>query len=167
MEKRINKKISLYIQNLKQDVANYVVTHNSGLSKEEIINYINSYSDFTLTSEDFTKRKRIKNIIPHYDRCTAKRADGMQCTRRRKNVELFCGTHNKGQPHGIISTTEIKPTTKKVMVWAEDIKGIIYYLDTENNVYDTTDVINNIKNPKVIAKYEVQEGVYSIPSFGI
>ena len=166
MEKRINKKISNYVQKLKQDIANYVTTHNN-ICKNEVINYIDTYSELSLTSEDFSKRKRVKNTIPHYDRCNAKRADGMRCTRRRKNEASFCGTHIKSQPHGIASSAEIKPTSKKVMIWGEDIKGIIYYLDKNNNVYDTLDVINNIKNPRIIAKYERDGETYSIPSFNI
>ena len=43
---------------------------------------------------------------------------------------------------------------KKVEVWAEDINGIIYYIDKFNNVYDHNDIINGIPDPKVIAKYE-------------
>jgi hypothetical protein len=64
-------------------------------------------------------------------------------------------------------TTEI-PTTKnvKVDIWAQDIKGIIYYVDKSGNVYDTEDIMKIDKHPKrVIAKY-VQDGAgnYSIPS---
>jgi hypothetical protein len=42
-----------------------------------------------------------------------------------------------------------------------------HYVDKEKNVYETADIINNKKNPRVIAKYELNEEVYSIPSFGI
>jgi hypothetical protein len=60
------------------------------------------------------------------------------------------------------------PTTKnvKVDIWAQDIKGIIYYVDKNGNVYDTEDIMKIDKHPKrVIAKY-VQDGAgnYSIPS---
>ena len=62
--------------------------------------------------EDFIKRKRIKNIVPNYERCIAKRANGEQCTRRNKNGEQFCGTHIKGTPHGII---DINNTSKSFL----------------------------------------------------
>jgi len=44
-------------------------------------------------------------------------------------------------------------TTKKVEVNAVDIKGIVYYLDNDGNVYDTEDIVSNNKNPRIIAKY--------------
>ena len=60
------------------------------------------------------------------------------------------------------------PTTKnvKVDIWAQDIKGIIYYIDKAGNVYDTEDIMKIDKYPKrIIAKY-VHDAVggYSIPS---
>ena len=58
-------------------------------------------------------------------------------------------------------------TFKKVTVQAQDIKGIIYYLDSIGNVYDPNDIINGIKNPKIIAKYKHTDGVYTIPEFNI
>ena len=75
--------------------------------------------------------------------------------------------HILSQPHGVMPDDEIEPTYKKVTVQAIDIKGIMYYLDTAGNVYDTNDIIHGIKNPKIIAKYKHEDGVYSIPEFGI
>ena len=43
--------------------------------------------------------------------------------------------------------------------------GIIYYIDDDYNVYDTIDIHNNITNPKVIAKYTNENGLYKIPDF--
>jgi hypothetical protein len=105
------------------------------------------------------------------------RANNEQCTRRKKNSEKFCGTHIKGIPHGEISNDNKNvQTIIKKEIWAQDINGIIYYIDDENNVYEHTDIINNIMNPKIIAKYEKitkttiekdkvnEEQIYSIPS---
>ena len=65
--------------------------------------YIYEYPRLVICKEDLIKRKRIKNSIPCLNRCSAKRADGDQCTRRRKDGCDFCGTHAKGTPHGLIS----------------------------------------------------------------
>ena len=47
----------------------------------------------------------------------------------------------------------------------------MYYIDNNNNVYDSEEVMKNKINPKIIAKYEKNiidgEPVYSIPSFNI
>jgi hypothetical protein len=59
------------------------------------------------------------------------------------------------------------PTTNvKVETWVQDIKGIMYHIDNQGNVYDPEDIVANKMNPKVIAKYvKNEQDVYSIPSF--
>lgn len=97
-----------------------------------------------------------------------------QCTRKKKAGCEYCGTHMKGTPHGIIddqvgtaSGEETKQTTQKIEVWAQDILGIIYYVDKNYNVYQAEDIVGNKPNPKIIAKYVRHGEVYSIPEFGI
>tara|TARA_B110000967_G_scaffold141033_1_gene144178 strand:- start:502 stop:1017 length:516 start_codon:yes stop_codon:yes gene_type:complete len=166
MERRLNKKISDYVHNFKTSLAEKIqaipaATNQSELS--ELVNYIYQYDNFELDKDDFMKRKRVKSTVPIYERCCAKRASGEQCTRRKKDECQYCGTHSKGTPHGMMSDQEPVSTTKKVDVNAIDIKGIVYYLDDSGNVYDTEDVIANIKNPRIIAKYEKNGDEYSIP----
>ena len=43
---------------------------------------------------------------------------------------------------------------KKVEVWLEDIGGIMHYIDNQFNIYDNNDIIQGVKEPKIIAKYE-------------
>ena len=51
-------------------------------------------------------------------------------------------------------------------IWVEDIKGIVYYIDVDKNVYNTEDVVANRENPRIIARWSKNEsGVYSIPEF--
>ena len=147
--------------------------------KTELMNLLQELYDhpvLKLDKTDFQKRKRVKNVVPLHDRCIACRANGEQCTRRRKGDSEYCGTHIKGTPHGIISKekqdSEPKPMIKKVSVWAQDIKGIIYYIDDNSNVYETSAILQGTDNPKIIAKYQKSldnEGnvAYAIPSFGI
>lgn len=170
MEKRINKKIELFVSQLKEDVKEKVT--QMGLTKNEdmntILQFIFDYERLELKKEDFMKRKRVKNAVNLFDRCCANRASGEQCTRRKKEENEYCGTHLKGTPHGIVSSNEDnKVTTHKVEVWAQDIQGIIYYIDNKLNVYQTEDIIINKMNPKIIAKYVKVGENYSIPEFGI
>ena len=110
----------------------------------------------------------MKNVVPFFDRCCAKRASNEQCTRRKKDGIEYCGTHMKGTPHGIIDNqNESKPNTQKIEVWAQDIQGIVYYIDKTFNVYQAEDIIINKLNPKIIAKYIKNGDVYSIPEFNI
>ena len=74
----------------------------------------------------------------------------------------------KGTPHGIIDNqVESKPNTQKIEVWAQDIQGIIYYIDKSNNVYQAEDIVINKINPKIIAKYIKTGDVFTIPEFNI
>lgn len=167
MEKRINTKIEEYLTTFKSDLKDFISSKSDFQHKNELINYIHDYGRLILTEQDFVKRKRVKNVVPQYDRCKAKRANGEQCSRRKKGDLEFCGTHCKGQPHGVISDNPEENTVRRVTVWQQDIKGIIYFIDDSNNVYDTNDIVNGLKNPKVIAKYEKIGDNYKIPEFGI
>lgn len=163
MERRISKKVNDYTHNFKNEIAERLKAMDSS-DPTELMNFVYQYKNFELTKEDFMKRKRVKNMVPVYERCCAKRANGQQCTRRKKDESQFCGTHSKGTPHGVINENETVSTVTKVEVSAIDIKGIVYYLDNTGNVYDTEDIIANKKNPRVIAKYEKHGEDYTIPS---
>lgn len=156
MERRINKKIDNYLSEFKENVKEKALELGTDeTSLHQLVQYIYDYERFSLVKEDFMKRKRVKNIVHLADRCCAKRANGEQCTRRRKdNTTEFCGTHLKGTPHGICDQEEdSKPEGHKIEVWAQDIQGIIYYIDKLFNVYQVEDIMQSKVNPKVIAKY--------------
>ena len=61
----------------------------------------------------------------------------------------------------------LKQNTQKIEVWAQDIQGIMYYIDKSGNVYKAEEIILNKINPKIIAKYVKNGDHYSIPEFGI
>jgi len=170
MEKRLNKKLENYIITLKDNIKEK--SEQLGLSKNDQVNqliqYIYDYERLNFGKDDLMKRKRVKNIVPFFDRCCAKRANDEQCTRRKKEGCEYCGTHLKGSPHGVIeSETENKTNIKKIEVWAQDIQGIIYYIDKTGNVYQAEDIIVNKINPKIIAKYVKNGDIYSIPEFNL
>jgi hypothetical protein len=170
MERRLNKKAETYITSFKDNIREKA--SQMGMTKNEQVNqllqYIYDYDRLAFIKEDFQKRKRIKNFVPIFDRCCAKRASNEQCTRRKKDGCEYCGTHLKGTPHGIIDAqNENKNTTQKIEVYAQDIQGIVYYIDKNNNVYQAEDIISNKINPKIIAKYVKDGENYSIPEFNI
>tara|TARA_B100001057_G_scaffold493669_1_gene588631 strand:- start:4 stop:519 length:516 start_codon:yes stop_codon:yes gene_type:complete len=170
MEKRINNKIETYVTNLKKDICNHIsgISFQESSEQAELLQLIYDYDRLCLTKEDFVKRKRIKNAIPTSNRCTAKRANGEQCTRRRKDECEFCGTHEKGRPHGLININEnVNESNKKIEVFAQEVMGIVYYLDKHGNVYNTEDVMKEVENPKVVAKYMYNGSKYTIPSLGL
>jgi hypothetical protein len=166
MERRLNKKVNDFVHTFKTDLVEKIKSYQSSDKENDmmdLINYVYQYDNLEINKEDLMKRKRVKSTVPVYDRCCAKRANGEQCTRRKKDECQYCGTHVKGTPHGILNDSATLITTKKVDIHAIDIKGIIYYLDGEGNVYDTEDIISNKKNPRFIAKYVKNGEEYSIP----
>jgi len=159
MEKRLNKKIENYISTFKDSIREKA-TH-LGLTKFDntqvlqLLQHIYDYDRLILQKEDFSKRKRVKNVVPFFDRCCAKRATGEQCTRKKKDESEYCGTHMKGTPHGVIDLQEENKTTvQKIEVWVQEIKGIIYHIDKFGNVYSSEDIVLNKNNPTIIGKYK-------------
>lgn len=146
MENRIKKKVTSYINKFKDDI----VTEMNGLrlnvdgnaeKVQKLAHYITTYSRLNLLDDDFSKRKRVKNHVPQYDRCTARRADGCQCTRRKKDGDDYCGTHLKGTPHGEITQNE-GDKKKKVELTIINDKGISHYVDSTGNQFSAEMVMN-------------------------
>jgi len=189
-ETRLNTAITAYMTHMK----NAMKEKSTALGLEEpavneLIEHINTFPQFVVTPEILGKRTRAKNPIPLYERCTANRANGEQCTRRKKCDNELCGTHAKGLPHGSSNSASSSSSSslsllvldasasssasmannplrgRKVEVWAQDIQGIIYYLDHAGNVYQPDDIVSNKINPNVIAKYVLTGNVFSIPAF--
>ena len=170
MERRLNKKAETYVTEFKDHIREKA--DSLGMSSDDnankLLQYIYDYDRLAFNKDDFQKRKRVKNFVPVFDRCCAKRASNEQCTRRKKIGCEYCGTHVKGTPHGIVDALcENKMNTKKVDVWAQEIQGIIYYIDNLNNVYQAEDIMINKVNPKIIAKYVKTIDTYHIPEFNI
>jgi hypothetical protein len=170
MEKRLNKLIEKYVTTFKDEIKAKTIDidFENKQKVNELLEFVYDYDRLTLTKEDFVKRKRIKNAIPSLNRCNAKRANGEQCTRRRKDDCEYCGTHSKGTPHGLINSDDSSEhSNERIEVFAQDIKGIVYYLDKYNNVYKTEDILSGKENPEIIAKCIIHNGVYTIPDFGL
>jgi len=177
MERRITKKIEKYQVCFKDAIKNWISSEkikiidsiNNEDKTSQFLQFIYDFEGIEICKEDFQKRKRVKNIVPQYERCFAKKADGQQCTRRKNEKDTYCGTHIKGTPHGVMSENNENPVMKtKIEVWVQEIKGINYYIDANNNVYQPEDIISNKKNPSIIAKWKLMDdGNYSIPQFNI
>ena len=170
MERRLNKKAEVYVTTFKDDIREKAAQLGLGNDSQTngLLQYIYDYNRLSFGKDDFQKRKRVKNFVPMFDRCCAKRANEEQCTRRKKDGCEYCGTHVKGTPHGIVDIqSDSKSNTQSIEVWTEDIQGIIYYIDNMDNVYQAEDIVGNKMNPKIIAKYTKTGEAYHIPEFNV
>lgn len=170
MDRKLNKRIADYVVEFKKTIKEKALqlnfTENNKI--QELIEYIYNYDRLVLSKEDVSKRKRVKNTIPNTNRCHAKRANGEQCTRKQKEGHCFCGTHVKGTPHGIMNSDSEQEQTYVIgEVTAEDINGIVYYLDKHGNIFSTEDVLNGTPNPKVVGKYKKQNNTYILDDLSI
>ena len=171
MERRINKKLEGYVTSFKDSIRNKIseLDLDDKIKINDLLEHVYDYERLVLSKDDLIKRKRIKNSIPINNRCNAKRANGEQCTRRRKDECEFCGTHVKGTPHGFIqlNSNGEELSERKIEVVAEEILGIVYYIDNLNNVYRTEDILEGKTNPEVIAKCVRNNNTVSIPDLVI
>lgn len=154
--KKINNKIDEYLETYKRDILDFCLNKNQDEIKYGLNEFLTNYPSIMIEQDDLLKRKRTNNLVPYFDRCMAKKANNEQCTRRRKDNEKYCGTHSKGIPHGKMTTVDNNDITseiKKITVKATEINGIVYYIDTNGNVYDTEDIYENKENPRIISKY--------------
>ena len=142
MENRIKKKVTLYVNSFKDNVMAKINPEIEG--NGELINFISAYPRLTFIEDDFSKRKRIKNHVPEYDRCAACRADGAQCTRRKKEGDMYCGTHLKGTPHGEVKQNTENNLTKIELQVKNDIHGIYHYVDNNKKQYPAEKVLNSV-----------------------
>lgn len=155
MEKRLNKKLEQYLTTFKNDIRLKITELDFSETEKinELMSHIFEYQRLSFDKEDVNKRQRVKNVIPNTNRRSAMIANGEQCIRQRKDNNMYCGTHEKGRPHGVVGNDIQEVVHKKCQVVATEIDGIIQYLDTHGNIYKTEDVLSEKENPSIIGKY--------------
>lgn len=168
MERNIRDKVDNYINDFKQNIQSWINDNNIRImindenQKNEFIQYMIDFPALELTTQDFQRRKRIKNNIPDYNRCIALKCNGERCSRRQKNNDTnFCGTHIKGSPYGTINQNLTKKK-EKVELFLQEINGIHRYIDNDGNIYCTNDIMNNNDTPKIIGTYTILDNNYII-----
>ena len=177
MEKRISKKVEDYLSSFKQDIKKLMIEYNLHDSDNGklLLQSILDKPNLSFTPEDFIKRQRAKNTVNILERCSAKRANGELCSRKKRKNDIFCGTHCKGTPYGSIDTPMTPsshphsssssstssdnhnpptPSQQKINIFTTEIQGIIYYIDDNHNAYSMEDILLNKNNPQIIGTIE-------------
>lgn len=165
METRVQQKIDDHARGFKNQLRDWFVQNNASVVTtgggaditSAFLQFMFDSENIQLQKEDFQRRKRVKNHVPFGERCCAKRANGDQCTRRRLEG-VFCGTHSKGAPHGIVEENggAGEQSLEKVEIWLQVIQGISYYVDQQKRVYSPEDIVSNQINPRVIGRWETE-----------
>ena len=153
MERRLNKHINDAIDGYN-DKLNEIIS-NTSMDSESKLKLIAELPKIDISIDDVLKKRRVRNTVSDNERCCAYRATGERCTRKKKEGCDLCGTHIKGTPHGCINATNVvkeEQNFSKITVETRDINGIVYYVDKENNVYSSNDIMKNMVNPQIIGK---------------
>ena len=156
------------LEKLKEDIIIFMKTNEYFIKykPEDISNvFIEYIKNYNLPRVDLKEERHVHTHIPRADTrnadlCIAKISQGVQCSRKHKKDNVYCGTHIKRQPTGVV-IEPVTPTnpklTKKVDIWVQLIRGINYYIDENNNVYDPEHILSLIQNPSVIYKWKLND----------
>ena len=151
-------------QMLKDLSLNYSIKNGStAVSLDELYNkYCISDLEFD-DSSIVKKKKRKKNKqLAKDELCMAKKADGCQCTRRRKDGNEYCGKHMGNLKFGRIDDEEkYQNSDQYIKTMHEKINGNDYLVDENNIVYSfdkqNPTVIGVKRDGKLILASEIDE----------
>lgn len=173
MERSANRKIETYVAGYKAEVKTKIVAlefEDRG-KINDLLEYMFEYPRLTLEAADFVRRKRAQNPVDETSRCAAITNRGSQCKCRRGAKSEFCGTHAKGAPHGAVAPPEAAAPTDavhSVQLSAHSVRGIMYYMDAQLNVFSPEDVLRGSPDPARIARAERRaDGSLAIPALGL
>ena len=153
MENKINKKVEQYLDGYREILKGRILELDIESDiQSKLLETLYSLETLKLDREDFMKRKRVVSQVAIGERCIAKKANGEQCTRKRKDECSFCGTHEKCQPHGVVIASKNERSMRRCCITIVDINGINYYVDDDKNVYNSADILTNNNNPRIIGK---------------
>tara|TARA_B000000557_G_C20621888_1_gene378430 strand:- start:54 stop:548 length:495 start_codon:yes stop_codon:yes gene_type:complete len=157
MEKKIQNHIDAYMIKFKESVRDILLSNESeGINTK--LEKIFELDGCIIDVNSFIRKKRARNIISDAERCCAYKAAQDRCTRKKRDGCNVCGTHLKGTPHGMIDMDNQNVSSKKIEIFTLDIGGIIYYVDNEQNVYASNEIMNGKTNPTKIGKYKEEGG---------
>ena len=145
------------------------------LFRTEVITRLDAIAYETNTIERDAMIVDMRNFVDNYacapaptpreppepsQRCTAIRAGGKQCTRRRKENTTFCGTHVRyGQSTCVSNNVESLSTstennisvgTTRSLRAVVSSSGIPHFVDDESNIWCAEDVCSEHINPRQI-----------------
>lgn len=146
---QVQKRLQTLIDNYHTTFIQHIKSTVNSMTEEEFTQ-LEKYPKLQIKRDNIVVKKE-PPVVEESERCIAKRCDNTQCTRRKKKGCKLCGTHEKCAQYGLIDVNS--KNNKEVVVQVKEIQGIAYYIDNQNNVYNTEDVLEGRKNPNLIGKY--------------
>ena len=101
------------------------------------------------------KPARKKTKLSEDEICQARKQDGLQCSRRRKKGELYCGKHIHNRPYGRYDNKPDIANKDKIKVKNITIEDIEYFIDNNNILY-------SISGDKIIGRLMNNGEVYFV-----
>lgn len=150
ISKNIHILFSSQLKKILIEISNeYAIDKNKLLTK---------YVGNTSLNNISIKKKKKKNKLEPECLCMARKQDGNQCTRRRKDNFEYCGKHIKNRRFGRIdehsnNIDKLAENDNYIMTWVEMFEGDEYLVDSNNVVYS-----RDITSPKIVGK-KIGDGV--------
>jgi hypothetical protein len=162
----MDKKFEEYIVEFKTQIRNKIIAlsfeERENEKVKDLIEFVFEYKRFEVQEE-----RKNNNIVRQGERCIGIRTNGRPCSRRRKKNSQYCGTHT--QPLDTTENTQdcddghdvdddshhlkvSKSSITNIDLNAEEVQGIVYYIDKDGNVYHPEDVMKQTEAPRIIAR---------------
>ena len=149
-------------------VIGYMITkYNIPCQQDSIIDEF--WTNIVTNNE--TPRRKNNLHLPQEERCMGRKADGQQCTRRKKDNSCYCGSHIKKLTCGHINDGQVITPREKgkrgrkkkitdsdnrkkfIEAWVDSDLGPDYLIDRNNFVYK-----NDLEYPELLGIKK--EGVF-------
>ena len=128
----------------------YTLINNE--KKNLLLTIINDYKlpETEVLNKYLNKNNKTFSCKKKCNRCMARKQDGDQCTRKRKNNIDYCGKHLKNRKYGRIDditqiTDGLINNDNLIITWVEEFNGKKYLIDDNNIVYSY-----DINSPEII-----------------
>tara|TARA_B100001093_G_scaffold509301_2_gene573063 strand:+ start:33 stop:542 length:510 start_codon:yes stop_codon:yes gene_type:complete len=141
------------------------ISNEYNLDKKKLYEkYLNNDVSKSEIKIELKKKKRKKNVkLCKNELCMARKADGLQCTRRRKDSLEFCGKHNKNLKFGRIDDkTKYSDNSEFLKTKEIKIDGKNYLINDKNVVFNY-----DIDNPMIIGKLSSEGKIITIDEMNL
>ena len=178
LEESINQTIFKYMDEFKRHLLTQLSELKNGATSptefenmENMQKFICGYKTLCISIDpknlQRTSKSHLKKNAINLKKCWAKLESGCQCNRKHYSTNNFCKDHMNNTSFGCITDTEKQTTAnkneKKIILPLEiqDINGILYFKDDDQNIYDTESILSQQLRPLIIGNvntFEIKKG---------